>query len=92
MARLFLLVRISDGDADQEAVHLRFGQRKRAFEVDGILRGQHEKGTRQGACDAVHRHLALLHRFKERRLRARASAFYSIRQHDLRRQGPRPGT
>ena len=54
----------NDHDLEQEAIHLRLGQRVGALELDGILRRQHDVGRIKAVSLAKHRDLALLHRFE----------------------------
>ncbi len=69
----FLLRRrqVAEARAKEKAVQLRLGQRKSAFVLDGILRGQNKKRTRQRTCVAVHSNLALAHGFQQGSLGAR---------------------
>src|SRR3954467_5532274 len=63
--------RVVDDDVEHEAIELRFRQRVGAFLLDRVLRGEDEQRTLQFITDAVHRHLVLLHRLQQRRLRLR---------------------
>ena len=87
---LFVLLRVADGDAQQETVHLGFGQREGAGELDRILGGEDEERPRQRAGDAVDRHLAFLHGLEQGGLGARAGAVDLVGQDDL--GGDRAGT
>ena len=60
---------IIEHGVEEEAVELRFRQRIGAFELDGVLRGQHEERRRQLVVIAAHRAGELLHGFEQRRLR-----------------------
>ena len=73
---------IEDG-IEQEAVELRFGQRVRAFEFDGVLRGQHEKRRGQLVLIAAHRAGKFLHGLEQRRLRLRRRAVDFVGEHDV---------
>ena len=70
--QLGLAVRIIDVDLHQEAVELRLGQRIGAFLLQRVLRRQHMERRRQVVARARDRHVMLLHRLQQRRLRARA--------------------
>ncbi len=59
---------------EDETVELGFGQRIGAFELDGVLRGQHEERRPNGVLIAAHRAGALLHGFEQRRLGLRRRA------------------
>ena len=74
---------IAEPHAQQESVELRLGQRKRALELDRILRRQHEEGLGQGIGGAVGRHLMLLHGFQQRRLGLRRRPVDLVGEQDL---------
>ena len=78
-----LHARIAQAEADQEAVELGLGQRKRAFVVDRVLRGDHQERRLELVRRAVDRDAALGHRLQQRRLRARRGAVDLVGQHDL---------
>ena len=87
----FLLhLRIAQAQTHQETVQLRFGERKRAFVVNGVLRGNEQKGRSQIVIDAVGRDLPFRHRLEQRRLRPRRGAIDFVRQNNLgkERAGP----
>ena len=65
---LLLLPGITQPQAQQEPVELRFRQGKGSLEFDRILRGHDEKRMRQAVCFPVHGHLTLFHAFQEARL------------------------
>ena len=71
---------------EQEAIELRFGQRIGAFELDRILRGQHEERLAERMRRAAHRHGMLLHGFEQRRLRLRRRAVDFVGQQDVGEQ------
>ena len=56
---------IPDAQAHEEAVELGLRERVSAVVLDGILRGDHHEGTRQGMRAAVDRDLAFIHRFEQ---------------------------
>ncbi len=64
----------SRADAQEEAVELRLGQRVGALVLDRVLGREHEKRPLERARPPLDRHLALLHRLEQRRLRLRRSA------------------
>ena len=66
--QLVLRGRIRHFDVDQEAIHLRLGQRIGALLLDRILRGQDQEQIRQLVRFARDRDLAFLHRLQQRRL------------------------
>ena len=68
---------------EQEAVELRFGQRIGAFELDRVLRGQHEERRRQLVLMAAHGAGKLLHGFEQRRLRLGRRAVDFVGQQDV---------
>jgi len=89
--RVFRLkVRIAHAHPDQETIQLGLGQRKRAFVVNWILRGDQKKRRLQFVIDPIHRHLLFRHGFQQCRLRPRGRAIDLIRQHRLGEQGARP--
>ena len=61
--------RETDVQLEEEAIQLRLGQRVGAFELDRILRREHEERVRQRVADGAHGDRVLLHRFEQRRLR-----------------------
>src|SRR6266853_1600657 len=79
---------IEDG-IEQEAIELRFGQRVRAFELDGVLRGQHEEGNGQLVIVPTHGAGQLLHGLEQRRLRLWRRAINFVGQHDVPEDRPR---
>ena len=74
--------------SQEEAVELRFWQRESALKLDGILRRDQQEWTREAHGLAIDRHLSLLHRLQQRRLRARRRAVHLIRQHDIGEERP----
>ena len=57
-----------DVDLEHEPIELRFGKRIGAFELDRILRRQHEERIGQRPRLAERRHAPFLHRLEQRRL------------------------
>ena len=74
---------------EHESIDLRFGQRVRAFELDRILRGEHEERQRQRARLAEDRDASLLHRFEQRRLCLGRCAIDLVREQQVGEDGPR---
>src|SRR5882724_12145492 len=70
-------------DAHQKAVKLRFGKRVGAVMLDGILRGDDEKGLWQRMRFAVHGDLRFVHSFEESGLRARSGAIDFVGENDV---------
>src|SRR5581483_11382491 len=81
---LGVAVGIAELDAHEEAVELRFGQREGSHLVRRVLRGDHEEGLGQAARLAFGRHLVLLHRLEQRRLRLRRRAVDLVGEDELR--------
>ena len=81
-------LRIADLHMHEEAVELRLRQRKRAFLFDGILRGHHQEQRRQRIGVPAHGHLALAHRFEQRRLYLGRRAVDLVRQQQRVEDGP----
>ncbi len=67
---LVVHARIAERDTDQEAVELGFGKRKRALELDRVLRGQDEERFGEHGRLAIDRDLVFFHRFEKGRLGA----------------------
>jgi hypothetical protein len=85
--RLHLRRRIADAEAQHETVELRLGQRKCTREILRILRGEHQKGLRQGQRLPIDRDLAVPHRLEQRRLGARAGAIDLVSQEHVTENG-----
>ena len=75
---------ITQRDAHQEPVELRFRQAERAELLEGILRGDHEERIRQAVGGHVDADLALFHGLEQRALRLGAGAVHFVRQQQLR--------
>ena len=73
---------------NRKAVHLRFGQRIGALQLDWILRRQHEEGRHQGISGAEDRDLMLLHRLQHRRLSLGGGAVDLVAEHDMGKDWP----
>ena len=84
-AALRLRIGITHLDAHQEAVELRFRQRKGADLVCGVLRGDDEERHGQRARRAFYGHLLFLHRLEQRALRLGRGAIDLVRQDHLRK-------
>ena len=77
---LFVRPRGERHDAlEEEPVELRLRERIRALLLDRVLRGEDEKRVRERQRVVPDRHLALLHRFEERRLHLRGRAVDLVR-------------
>ena len=87
-AHLFVLGQIRHDDVEHEAIELSLRQRIGSFELDGILRGQDEERTLQRIGPSGRRHVILLHRFEQGRLRLRRRAVDLVGQDDLREDRP----
>ena len=85
--------RVSEHEAHEEPVALTVGKRRGAGGVERILGGEHEEGFGQGASDAVHAHLALLHRLEECGLGPRRGPIELVGHEDVgeHRSGSKPG-
>ena len=85
--------RVSEHEAHEEPVALTVGKRRGARGVERILGGEHEEGFGQRASDAVHAHLALLHRLEECGLGPRRGPVELVGHEDVgeHRSGPKPG-
>ena len=77
-------LRAGDLQLEQEPVELRLGQRIRAFQLDGVLRGQHEKRPRQRTGRAHQRDRPLLHGLQQGRLGLGRCAVDLVGQKDVR--------
>ena len=82
-AQLVRGVRISERDAHEEPVELRFGQTERAELLEGILRRDHEERVGQPVRRHVDADLPLFHRLEQRALRLRARAIHFVREQQL---------
>ena len=82
-----LRVRILDADLRRESIELRFRQRIRALELDGVLRRDHREQPRQRLGRAVDRDLAFLHRLEERGLRPRRHAVDFVHEQEVGEHG-----
>ena len=78
-APLRLAIRIVDVDLHQETVELGFRQRIGPFLLERVLGREHVEGSRQIVAGARKRHVLLLHRLEQRRLRARARTVDLVR-------------
>ena len=77
-----------DQKFEEEAVELRFRQRIGAFELDGILCGEHDKRRRENMRLAEYRHLFFFHRFKYRRLSFWCGSIDLVGQNDVSEDRP----
>ena len=79
---------IADAQAHEEAVELRLGQRVGAVVLDGILRGDHHEGPRQGMRVAVDGDLAFVHGFEQGGLGLGRGAVDLVGQQEVAEDGP----
>ena len=86
--RFLGLLRVACRGAEQEAIQLGFGQRVGAFELQGVLRGDHQKFLRQGEGFPIDGDLPLLHGFQQRRLRFRPGPVDLIDQQQIGEHRP----
>ena len=82
------LGRVPNQDLVHEAVELGLGQRIRALLLDGVLRREDEERAGQRVLHATHRHLPLLHRLEQRRLRLGRRAVDLVGQNHIRKHRP----
>ena len=82
--------RIPQRQPQEEAVTLCLRQQERSLMLQRILCGDHVKWVRQRMCHAVHRHLPLLHRFQQRRLRFGRAAVDLVGEEDVGQDGAGP--
>ena len=83
----FLQGGIAHRNAQEKAVHLRFGQGVGTHKFAGVLRGQHHEGLGHGVGYAIHRDLVFLHDLQQRRLRLGRGTVDFVRQRDLAHDG-----
>ncbi len=79
-----VFAQVGHDDVEHEAIELRLGQRIGAFELDRVLRRQHEERPLELIRSAGGRDVILLHRFEQRRLRLRRRPVDLVGQDDLR--------
>ena len=84
---LLLLRGVGDFGFEHESVDLRFGQRVGSLLFEGVLRGQHQEGLGQLVGVVADGHLALLHRFEQRRLHLRRRAVDLVGQYEVGEDG-----
>ncbi len=77
-----------DDDVEHEAVELRFGQRIGAFQLDRILRREHEERLLERVGAPLDRDAMFLHGFEQRRLRLGRRAVDFVGQHDVGEDRP----
>src|SRR4029077_10438988 len=70
-------------DVEDELVELGFRQRIGSFELDGVLRGEHEERRTNLIVVAANRTRKLLHGFEQCRLRLRRSAVDFVGQQNV---------
>ncbi len=79
---------IADRESNHEAVELGLGQRKGAFVLHRVLRGEDDKGQTQLMSHAVDRDLSLGHGFEQRRLGARGGPVDFVCEHYIGKNRP----
>ena len=84
---LALRVRVVEQDLEEEAVELRLGKLEHVAMLVRVLRRDHEERVGELVRLALDRHLPLLHRLEQRRLRARRRAVDLVREQDVREDG-----
>ena len=83
---LLLHGRVAHDELEQESVELRFGQRIGALVLHRILRGHDDERIGEHVRPPVDRHLPLLHRLEQRRLRLRGSAVDLVGEEQVREE------
>ena len=87
---LVLALRVADRDAHEEPVELRLGQGIRPLVLDRVLRREHEERRLEPVRRVLDRHLALLHRLEQRRLRLRRGAVDLVGEQEVGEDGAGP--
>src|SRR5947209_20554555 len=77
-------VHITQGELHCKTVHLRFGQRIRASELDRFLRGNDEEQSFEIALLSINADLAFTHCLEQGGLCARRGTVYFISQKNIR--------
>ncbi len=85
---LLRTTRVVDGDAHEEPVTLRLGQRVHALGLDRVLRREHEERRRHLVRHTADRHLTLAHDLEQRGLHLRRRAVDLIREDEVREHRP----
>ncbi len=85
---LVVFRQVRHDDVEHEAIELRLGQRVGAFELDRVLRGEHEERPIELVGPAGGGDVVLLHRLEQRRLRLRRRAVDLVGEDDLREDRP----
>ena len=75
---------------EEEAVELGLGKRVGPFQLDRVLRRQHEERTRQRPGGAEQRDVVFLHRLEQGRLRLRRGAVDLVGEQEVREDRPGP--
>jgi hypothetical protein len=84
---LVILRWVGDDQFEEEAVELRFGERIRAFEFDGVLSRKDHEREGHGKALSINRNVPLFHGFEERGLRFGGRAIHLVREQDGREDG-----
>ena len=80
--------RVADEELEQESVELGLGEGVRALVLDGVLRGDHDERVRERSARPLDRHLSLLHRLQQRRLRLGRRSVDFVRQEQVGEDRP----
>ena len=83
----FLLGGITDNHFQHKTVNLSFGQRIGSFLLDGVLRGHHQKRSRQFVRFLANGYLTFLHGFEQRALNLGRCTVYLVGQHEVGKNG-----
>ena len=89
-AQHFHFVRLAgvvDAELEEEAIHLRLGQREGALLLQGVLGGQHEEGIGQGEALLAQGDLTFLHGLQQCGLHLGRGAIDLVRQQQVREDG-----
>ena len=81
---LLRTTRVVDGDAHEEPVALRLGQRVHALGLDRVLRREHEERRRHFVRHAADRHLTLAHDLEQRGLHLRGRPVDLVGEDEVR--------
>ena len=85
---LFCRTRVINHHVEHETIELRLWQRIRSFLLDRVLRREHEQRPLELVANAVDRHLILLHRLEQRRLRLWRRAVDLVGEDHVRENRP----
>ena len=86
--RLLRRLRVTQVNAQQEAIELRLGQRERAFILDRVLRRQHDERRRERPRHTLYGDLVFFHRLEQRRLSLGRRAVDLVGEHHVGHDRP----